>query len=354
MVVIFTGQSGLDRTTYLAGLERLARERGHSFKVFAVGDLLYELKHIERGRILDTPVAEMNALLQAVFERIRRERAEYKDIAVNTHATFRWKRGLIRGTDYRLIEPLKPDVYVTMIDDIADVKRRLDQEYPDRFRYRDAMVWREEETLTTSLLAALTGRPHYVFARKHPISTLYGLLFEPDKPKVYTSFPISAVVSNAPVMAQIDEFKGEIARHFTVFDPYTISEKKLDYAVQAARRRGEDKITYEVDGGSMVIDIAELESILPDIDDQIIARDFHLVEQSDFLVAYYPCYDNGEPIHSAGREREVAHARDLGKPVYSIWQSAKEPGPFEQDSATKIFRTLGEARDFLVKKYSKA
>jgi adenylate kinase len=356
VVFIFTGQSGLERNAYLLDLERVANEKNAKFKVFQVGDMLYEAKPgLKRGKILDLPLAELNALLKAVFSEIRREMVAYDHIAVNMHATFRWKRGLIGGIAFSLIAPLRPDVYVTIIDDVTEVKWRLDQEYPDKqYTYKDVMVWREEEILTTSIFAALNKKLHFVFARKHPIDTLYKLLFEPTLPRIYASFPISAVIDKPEILAEINSFKRELVQDFTVFDPYTISEKKLDYKVRAARKAGQDAIEYDVGGKAIAISIDELLPILPDIDDQIIARDLILVEQSEIIVAFYPCFEDGTPIHSGGREREVSHASANGKAVYLIWPSVKhEPGPFEADAASKIFRSVGEARDYLLKTYRK-
>ena len=216
------------------------------------------------------------------------------------------------------------------------------------------MVWREEEVLTTSLFAALSKKPRFVFARKHPARTLYKLLFSPSKVRIYASFPITAVIDKPEIVEEIRNFKDELVQHFTVFDPYTISEKKLDYLVRQAQKAKKTEIQYEGLGKALTIPIADLLPILRDIDDQIIARDLILVEQSEVVVAFYPCLENGTPVHSAGREREVQHARDTGKPVYLIWPSTvHEPGPFEVDSATKIFRSVQEAREFLLKKYGK-
>lgn len=355
MVFIFTGQSGLERTSYLADLEKYASEKNQKFKVFRVGEMLYDLRPVDRGKILDIPLGELDALMKAVFEKIHREMVAYEHIAVNMHATFRWKRGLIGGTDYHLVAPLRPDIYVTIIDDVTDVKLRLDDEYPDkRYTYKDVMVWREEEILTTSIFAALTKKPHFVFARKHPIETLFKLLFDKDVPRLYASFPISAVIDKPKILGEINDFKAELFRHFTVFDPYTISEKKLDYKVKAAQKAGEQSIQYDVAGKAITINLEDLSPILPDIDDQIIARDLKLVEQSNLIVAFYPCFEDDTPIHSAGREREVQHARDRGKPVFLIWPSGKQdPGPFETDSATEVFRSVQDCRQYLLKRFGK-
>jgi hypothetical protein len=103
----------------------------------------------------------------------------------------------------------------------------------------------------------------------------------------------------------------------------------------------------------MRIPIADLLPIFADIDDQIVALDLMLVEQSNMVVAYYPCHEDGAPIYSAGREREIQYARDNGRYVYLIWPSkTKEPGPFEMDRATAIFRSVDEARDALIRMHS--
>ncbi len=246
-------------------------------------------------------------------------------------------------------------MYVTIIDDVPDVKQRLMEEFPEkRYTYKDVMVWREEEILTTSIFAALTNKPHFVFARKHPVETLYKLLFEPDTARLYVSFPISAIIDKPEILAEIKGFKDELVKHFTVFDPYTISEKRLDYRVKTALKAGLKEVEYQIGGEKVKISVDNLIPILPDIDDQIIARDLTLVEQSQIVVAFYPCFEDGTPIHSAGREREVQHARDTGRPVYLIWPSTKqEPGPFEHDAATQIFRSVAEARDSLLRTYAR-
>lgn len=350
MVFVFTGQSGLERKPYLDSMENLAHQDGKKFKVFHVGDLMYAQKPgLERGKILDLPLAEIRAILAAVIEQILGESKEYNSIAVSMHATFRWKRGLISGTDFSLFSRLSPDVFITLIDDVHDVKWRLDQEYAHLgYTYKDAMVWREEEILATSIFAKTFGKPHYLFARKHPVGTLYKLLFKPDLPKVYVSFPISAVVDKPEILSEIQGFKSELAEHFTVFDPYTISEKRLAYKAQVARKAGKQSFDYDTEGGSTTIQLTEVESILKDIDDQIVARDLHLVEQSEIIVAFYPCFEDGTPIHSGGRERETTHARDTTKRVFIIWPSHKDPGPFESDNAERIFREVGEAREFML------
>lgn len=104
MVIIFTGQSGLERKPYLSALERIANEKHNTLKVFLVGEIMYDVAKVKRGKILDLPLGELNAHLRTAFERIRREMVAYDHVAVNMHATFRWKRGLIGGSDYQLCD----------------------------------------------------------------------------------------------------------------------------------------------------------------------------------------------------------------------------------------------------------
>jgi adenylate kinase len=181
---------------------------------------------------------------------------------------------------------------------------------------------------------------------------LYRLLFERERKRIYVSFPISNVINRPEARAEIEEFKEAIQSDFTMFDPYTISEKKLDYLVQTARKAGQDAIECAIEGQQVRIPLSDVLPILPYIDSQIVGRDLQLVQQSDLLLAYYPCFEDGTPIHSAGREREIGFARDNGKEVFVIWPSiTRDLGPFERDAVTKVFQTVGQARDYLVRAY---
>jgi hypothetical protein len=168
--------------------------------------------------------------------------------------------------------------------------------------------------------------------------------------KVYPSFPMSHVMDMPDVLAEINHFRAELARHFITFDPGDVDEKMLlDRAIEAARK-GEDFVEIHPHsfGGRegnpvMRLPVREVLDIAGDIDGQIYMRDFKLVDQSDMIVSLVPELAGGVPALSSGVERELHHAFEHTKEVYVVWKPKKNPSPFITETATKIFRSVDEA-----------
>jgi len=112
------------------------------------------------------------------------------------------------------------------------------------------MVWREEEILATELMAQALGcgQNFYILSRgrqKDTVETALRLVTRPDMKKVYPSFPMSHVVDMPDVLAEIDHFRAELAKHFITFDPGDVDEKLLlDRGIEAARQ-GKDFVEVE-------------------------------------------------------------------------------------------------------------
>ena len=84
-----------------------------------------------------------------------------------------------------------------------------------------------------------------------------------------------------------------------------------------------------------------------DIDGQIYARDFQLIDQSDMIISFVPELAGGVPGLSSGVERELQHAYEHGKEVFVVWKPKREPSPFITETATKVFRSIEEALEHL-------
>jgi adenylate kinase len=159
------------------------------------------------------------------------------------------------------------------------------------------------------------------------------------------------------VLAEINRFRAELARHFITFDPGDVDEKLLlDRAIDAARN-GEDFITIEPHtfGGregapSIRLPVREVLDIAGDVDGQIYMRDFKLIDQSDMIVSLVPELPGGVPGLSSGVERELHHAFEHTKEVYVVWKPKKNPSPFITETATKIFRSVDEALGYFESK----
>ncbi len=346
--VVVTGQVGVEKKPFLEEVAAIARQGGHDLKLCHVGDMMYrEAPDVVRGRILDLPRARLNSLRRAVFKDILVEAEKHPYLIVNTHATFRWKHGLFEAFDWDQMNALDADIYVTLVDNVDAVHERLKREHDLPHTLKDIMVWREEEILATEILAhAQRGHgSYYVLARGHDASTarsLVQLMFEPQRKKIYPSFPMTHVMKMPDVLADIDAFRAALTEHFICFDPGDLDEKRMLFEAGEATKAGKDTITLDVNGRPVTFNAYEVSAVAKDIDGQIYARDFKLIDQSDMIVSYVPELPGGGPGLSSGVERELQHAFEGTKEVYVIWRPVAEPSPFVTETATRVFRSIDE------------
>lgn len=359
MRAIVTGQVGMDKKSYLNKVARLAGERGEPLDVFHVGDMMYdEARDVRPGRILDLPLSRLNSLRRAAFKDIITQSEGKKNILVNTHATFRWRHGLFSAFDFDQVRKLAPDMLICLVDNIEVVHDRLHGEHTIDATLKDLMVWREEEIMATELMAQAVSadgagpRNFYVLSRgrhQDTVETCFRLICKPEMRKVYPSFPMSHVVDMPDVLAEIDGFRASLAKHFVCFDPGDVDEKLLLDAAIAAAKEGRDFVEMKPGsftgsaGKSLRVSVKQVLDIAGDVDGQIYARDFKLVDQSDMIVSLVPELPGGVPGLSSGVERELHHAFEHGKEVYVVWKPKKNPSPFITETATKVFKSVEEA-----------
>jgi len=105
-----------------------------------------------------------------------------------------------------------------------------------------------------------------------------------------------------------------------------------------------------VNGRMLEFRVDEVTSVASDIDGQIYARDFKLIDQSDMIVSYVPELRNRKPGLSSGVERELQHAYEMTKEVYVIWAPRAEPSPFVTNTATRVFASMEESLKFFQSK----
>ena len=391
MRIIVTGQVGLDKKPYLNEVASLAAARegaggSSGLHIYHIGDMMYrEAPDVPPGRILDLPLARLNSLRRAVMRDVLSDMHRHRHVLINTHATFRWKHGLFSAFDFDQLAAFSADLYITLVDNIESIHQRMVRDHELEHSLKDLMVWREEEILATEIcarahvlsqspasIASGTQAPapkFFVLSRGRKNSTaetLYRLIFRPGMKKVYPSFPMTHVVDQPDVLAEVDAFRAAMAEKFITFDPGDVDEKILaDQASQAARI-GQLFIeipalpTGMAGAGNAVapaakppaykLAVREVLDIAGDIDGQIYARDFILVRQSDMIVSYIPELPNGKPGLSSGVERELQHAHEHGKNVFVIWKPKKDPSPFITQTANKVFPSVAEALQYFDQK----
>jgi adenylate kinase len=360
MRAVVTGQIGMDKADYLRQVVDLAGQGGDRIDSFHVGKMMYEeAPDVRDGRILDLPISRLASLRRAAFKDIINRShpiEEHPDLIVNTHATFRWRHGLFSAFDFDQMQALQPNMFVCLVDNIEMVHARLHKEHEIDATLKDCMVWREEEILSTELLAQAMGCPNdfYILSRgRHNATyeTCRRLVTRPEMRKVYPSFPMSHVVDMPDVLAEIAKFRAALAEHFITFDPADVDEKLLLDRAIAAAKEGKDFVDvepHEFGGGfdqteDLRIPVREILDIAGDIDGQIYMRDFKLIDQSDMIVSLVPELPGGVPGLSSGVERELQHAWEHTKEVYVVWKPAKSPSPFITETATRIFASVDEA-----------
>lgn len=358
MRAIVTGQVGMDKKNYLDRVGHLAGERGERIETYHVGDMMYaEARDVRPGRILDLPLSRLHALRRAAIKDIIADSKDQPNIIVNTHATFRWRHGLFSAFDFDQARAIEPNMLVCLVDNIEVVHHRLHGEHQIDATLKDLMVWREEEIMATELLAqALDCNDRfYVLSRgRHSdtLETLFRLICRPQMRKVYPSFPMTHVVDMPAVLAEIDAFRAELAKHFVAFDPGDVDEKLLLERALEASKEGRDFVQASMANGdgttkTFNVSVKQILDIAGDIDGQIYMRDFRLIDQSDMIVSYIPEIPSAGggriPGLSSGVERELHHAYEHGKEVYVVWKPQRGPSPFITETATKVFASTEEA-----------
>jgi adenylate kinase len=351
MRVVVTGQVGLDKKPFLARVAEAARGEGFDVSLCNVGRMMYaEAPDVGPGKILDLPLTRLDSLRRSVFKDVLAECARHANVLVNTHATFRWRHGLFYAFDYDQMKALDADLYIALVDNIDRVHYRLVRDGHADHTLKDLMVWREEEILATELVSQIV-RGHgcfYILARGDcdlpgQAETMARLLFRPQAKKAYLSFPMSHVYDSPLVLAEIEDFRRQMKRGFICFDPGDVEEKYLCKLALQAAEEGRRTIEYGPPGERAVMETSQLVDIIADIDGQIYARDFKLIDQSDMIVSLIPELGGGRPGLSSGVERELQHAHEATKDAFVIWRPATPPSPFITETATRVFRSVEEA-----------
>jgi hypothetical protein len=309
-VVFSAAQSGTEQRDWLNKLRAAIEDAGSSCHFHDVGAIMEEFArefdpNINWDRILDRPEEELRFRRAQAFAEIRQRildaPAELHLLAC--HLTFRWRAYLTRGLDPHLLaaigDPLR--LFLTVVDGVNEVHSRLAKtDWGDRKRLQLA-VSRDEEVFFTGLLADMFKRPHYIVARQEPAENVAQLVLAPWRPRVYLSFPITALKDDAAgesAQEEVRMVRDSLRRWAVVFDPLAIRDYDLTYQVP------------------------EMEEIAQELGEQTEQRDFRFIDQSEILVAFFP-----KVVPSKGVDAELRHARTTGKMIYLCYPQ-EAGGPF--------------------------
>jgi adenylate kinase len=254
---------------------------------------------------------------QVIIKEVERDKP--KHVFLLTHGTYYRNKRYFSRLNWNVLRKFKPSVIITLIDDSYEVKRRIAEvesklETRSECSFSEAIEWRTVEIMESDILSENLYEqmkiPHFVLAIKHPPETVYRLLFEKWRLILYTAFPIGITRSNDDAILEINNFRKKLSQHFTVFDPVTIDEYPL--AGNSVKRWPLDNADTQLS-----LKIGEIKSIEKAILENIEARDFRYVNQSDGLVAYRPFWGKRQSP-SRGVDREMIQALNQNKAIYVV------------------------------------
>jgi adenylate kinase len=356
MIIVVTGMVGVDKKSYLQQVCRLAADKDKEVLLCNVGEMMYaEAPDIPNGKILDIPMKRLNSLRRSVFKDIIAKAKKAHNLIINTHATFRWRHGLFPAVDFDQMRQLGADMYICLIDGVVALHTRLIDEHSVEHSLKDLIVWREEEIIGTEMLCRGVDEsvPFYCLARgaeEETIETFYRLVFESQGKKAYLSFPMTHVADMKNVQEKIDEFRQSMKKPFICFDPADLEESYLPLYAHKAAEQGSYFVEATALGQKVRLDLNQIQQIERDINSQIYARDFLLIDQSDMIISFIPILADGRAAISSGVERELQHAHEAAKEVYVIWTAKQTPSVFVTQTATKVFTDVNNAMEFFKKK----
>jgi hypothetical protein len=289
--------------------------------------------------------------MKRVLEKIDSKRPEHCLLSI--HLTFqrtsRFFSPLAWPGAIDCIKNFKPDLIVTLINDIYEVQRRIKK--GSYFKLRELTTWRSVEILMADILANAIFPDHatsplfpcqhsFVVAVKHPPSMLYRLLFETGVIRIYACIPISRTRDEAIKRREIEEVIKVLNKHFVVFNPLTIDEKPFENLINSAEKNGKVHMNlsdrwqmeesllpmYYEEMYPIELDLKEILEITQhrlgeksEIDRNIERRDFRLIDQSRCVLAYRPRYGNKDV--SQGMRAEIIYAgsiRPIPAPVVYV------------------------------------
>lgn len=344
---VVTGPSGIaDKKGFVqSAAEKLRGLTKEEVRVYHIGRMMYEHDPtIPAGRILALPIYRLELLRQVVMEKVIEECSNFDGhVILDTRGVFRWQYSMEDGygLDVEQLKRFGATTFFTVIDNVQNLwlhANRTHARFGISYSLQDMLVWREEEIRFTNWVSKqVAGKNRFFVTATHNrdrsddrTDLVAKIMADPNRPKLYTSFPMTHVAGNEKVAEEIRSFKAAVAEaeEMVYFDPADVDEFFLCLEAQKALEAEKEKITVPIAGEEIEMDAAELVALWKGINDSIVGRDLILVHQSDLVFALIPQIEGGLPALSSGVEAEINDARWSGRLVHICWQVDRTPSPF--------------------------
>lgn len=330
MKVLVTGMiAGLEDRAYIDEVLAMGESDGITIDHYNLVD------EMERtgGKRLAMLLGTTNYLFEVIREREYRkigyklQESESEHAIIRVPATIEWNHINIKLKDHKeIIDFIKPDVIVTLIDAEWLIQRRLgDTDDSNKFLHgvkkqnisiSDALSWMNEEVSLSEDWADRMGIRHYVIPTGQGARSLYKLVKHRDVASFYVSY--SMTHADPEARREINEVISRLEDYGLVLDPQAI---EIGFDFDSV----EDKeATYAY----------------------TVHRDLHwFVGKIDAVVAIHP-YAERPPL-STGMMDELGHARDYLKKRYMIYPP-RHQSPFTTDSYIEKGHIFENASEFFI------
>jgi len=367
-VVLITGISGTGVGSFVNDAIQIGKDRFHTdFNLIQLGRRMWELD-VGKGALsyeqweatILNRLAVLPYLRRVAFDSAVHEVRKDKDRIhlILSKATFWHHKTIIPGFDQTRLNQLDFDYLVTIVNDVIDVWSELRNSHQERWSSLspiDVLEWREIETFFTEQMARILGDedlpiPFYVLAIRYGPRSLVRLLLKPKSKKVYRSYPITFVKARPEVQREADRLGDHLQKTAIVFNPRGIQDYdrlrdlKKEYRKWCKQKR-------------FAFSATDWQQIVQHVSQQTVSRDHRLIEQSNYIVVYYPelkyYTKKGSKHHltrlvpfSSGVLDEMHYATERGKEVLLFWNSKQDSGPFLSSIHTKKFKSVDALLEF--------
>lgn len=323
-IIVVTGIPGSGSKSFCLGYP----EGEKKVKVYRTGDMILEMAQaysgtgIPKENLLNLQPDMLANLRDKAFEKltdeINREKDNYDLIFIDTHAQFFWNNVYLNAYDWKHLNNIQADMFITIIDKPSSIRERQLENPTGRSQdhdLRDLLLWQNIEANVTEGWASKYGKPFYVFSSNHRSKDIDALL--ENSFLIYSSFPMTD--ADPVATSKINNFKQKLRELRKTIDGH--ETPLLDPA----------EIDIETGEG-----LGPKERVA--IDDQTVHRDLNWdIFQATHVVAYYP---NDKVDLSKGVSDECTRALETGKYVFVICPRARL-SPF-MDIAHKVFKDEDE------------
>jgi len=359
MIIIATGITGSGRADYIRKVKKYAEDMGKEIDVIDIGPRMFRKAEqlrvsIPENKILDLDPLALGFLRATIFEEVLSDIDEYKkddrDLIISLHASFRWRKVLLPAFDFYYLRKLEPDFYVTIINTVYRIRESMYlkndiKHWLERLSLKELLIWQDEEIFTTKIVADFQGVPHYIISGADTPYTLYKIIYDVEKAKkenrkpakkAYLSYPMTMIRKNVDITSDKDALVEKLRENnVVVFDPAMVEDMIL---VELLNETADEKI--KPPDAEVPIPRQEVEEAKQYIIEQTVIRDYRLIDQSDFVVVFYPVTEL-----SAGVLSEMIYAFTHQKDVYAFFPH--KISPFFKYYSTKVFEDISELVSFI-------